>query len=359
MLTESRSSGPLGVRVVIRQAGKAPPARGAPNPSGANEPGAAGLAAPKAQGRSRSILVVDDSPIHLRLVARQLQAYLGCDVVEASGTEEAIIKLLAGRPDLIVTDLMMPDLDGVDLVTIAQTRGAWAPIPVVILSAVSDFTRVRALSGVSVREYLLKPFDPAVAIPRIRGILQETADTASDPDPDVLAAPDDRIPVLVASAEDAIVDVVRREIPALYHVLTVSAGPGALPAAIDSQPFAVLLARDSTPWDVHKTLTSLRALRTLEHMRSWPLPAGEQDIAELVRREFAQAPFSIEATPNGISVLLEKCFTVSCVKALARNLDHALAECAAEVVFGLPAQGLGPKALAAIQQLTQSLSKRC
>jgi hypothetical protein len=82
------------------------------------------------------------------------------------------------------------------------------------------------------------------------------------------------------------------------------------------------------------------------------------EIAELVRREFATAPFSIDASPGRIAVLIEERFTVSCARALARGLERALAEHRGEVVFDLPAEGLGRRAVAAIRQPVEVLGSR-
>jgi CheY-like chemotaxis protein len=77
--------------------------------------GAAGPGLPNR--RPHTFLVVDDSAVHLNLLARQLQSGLGCRVVQADGVETAIAYLLTARPDVMMVDLMMPELDGVDLIS--------------------------------------------------------------------------------------------------------------------------------------------------------------------------------------------------------------------------------------------------
>ena len=86
---------------------------------------------------SRSILVVDDERGFCDVVTVILETQ-GYEVHMAHHANDAFGKLDTTRPDLILTDMMMPDIDGVGLIKRLQETPAWADIPVVVISAYSE-----------------------------------------------------------------------------------------------------------------------------------------------------------------------------------------------------------------------------
>jgi CheY-like chemotaxis protein len=86
---------------------------------------------------SRSILVVDDERGFCDVVTVILESQ-GYEVHKAHHANDAFGMLDTARPDLILTDMMMPDIDGVGLIKRLQETPAWADIPVVVISAYSE-----------------------------------------------------------------------------------------------------------------------------------------------------------------------------------------------------------------------------
>ncbi len=86
---------------------------------------------------SRSILVVDDERGFCDVVTVILETQ-GYEVHMAHHANDAFGMLDKTRPDLILTDMMMPDIDGVGLIKRLQETPAWADIPVVVISAYSE-----------------------------------------------------------------------------------------------------------------------------------------------------------------------------------------------------------------------------
>jgi two-component system OmpR family response regulator len=104
---------------------------------------------------SRRILVVDDDEAIRRLLSELLTAE-GCETRAAAGGREALTILREWRPDLIVLDLMMPDLDGWSFL-VAQRKPAGArAAPVLLLSA---GTGLEAPETAAVGDVLVKPFE--------------------------------------------------------------------------------------------------------------------------------------------------------------------------------------------------------
>src|SRR5258707_5374957 len=126
------------------------------------------------------LLVVEDEPNILELLAASLR-YSGFDVVTAAAGNEAVQAAQRHRPDLIVLDVMLPDMDGFDV--IRRLRGGGARVPVVFLTArdsTEDKIRGLTLGG---DDYVTKPFSLEEVIARIRAVLRRTRGDGSEPPP--------------------------------------------------------------------------------------------------------------------------------------------------------------------------------
>lgn len=324
-----------------------PPARPEPAPT-TGVPGGA-------KRRPHTFLVVDDSVVHLNLLARQLQAGLGCRVVPADGVETAIAYLLTARPDVIMVDLMMPELDGVDLISVLDTRDEWRSIPIVINSAVSDHDRVRSLKGARVREYLLKPFNPQIALSRLDRILRAlpvcTEPGAARP----ARALSNNIPVVLAGTTAA--EEVRAALPPSYELVAVPSGPAALVTAVELCPWVVFVGADVAGWPPPKTIRALAALKAAGKVRTIPLQKTDQPEATLaiVKRELEHSPFQLEIADGELKVRVNESFTPSCIRALKRDLDGSLAKEVGRIIFDIPYHSIQRTALQVLQGLIQSL----
>jgi CheY-like chemotaxis protein len=327
--------------------GSRPPARPEPAPSAG--------AASGVNRRPHTFLVVDDSVVHLNLLARQLQAGLGCRVVPADGVETAIAYLLTHRPDVIMVDLMMPELDGVDLISVLDTRDEWRSIPIVINSAVSDHDRVRSLKGARVREYLLKPFNPQIALSRLDRILRSLPVSSEAGAARPARVRSENIPVVLAGTTAA--EEVRAALPPSYELVAEPSGPAALVTAVDLCPWVVFVGADVAGWPPPKTIRALAALKTAGKVRTIPLQKTGEPEATLavVKRELEHSPFQLEIADGELRVRVNETFTPSCIRALKRDLDSALAKEVGRIVFDIPYHSIQRTALQVLQGLIQSL----
>ena len=117
------------------------------------------------------LLVVEDEPNILELLAASLR-YAGFEVITAAAGGEAVQAAGRHRPDLIVLDVMLPDMDGFDVVR--RLRGGGTRIPVVFLTArdaMEDKVRGLTLGG---DDYVTKPFSLEEVIARIRAVLRRS-----------------------------------------------------------------------------------------------------------------------------------------------------------------------------------------
>lgn len=123
------------------------------------------------------LLVVDDEPNIRDLLASSLR-FAGFDVISASNGNDALRLASEERPDLIVLDVMMPDMDGFTVTR--RLRMAGITIPVLFLTARDDMRD--KLQGLTVGgdDYVTKPFGLEEVVARIRAILRRTMPAAED-----------------------------------------------------------------------------------------------------------------------------------------------------------------------------------
>jgi diguanylate cyclase (GGDEF)-like protein len=118
-------------------------------------------------GQTSAILVVDDEPGNLRLLMRMLTRH-GYEVRTALNGEMALQSVAMEAPDLILLDIMMPDMDGYEVCERLKAREATDAIPVIFVSALDDtFDKVRAFNAGGV-DYITKPFHLEEVRARIR-----------------------------------------------------------------------------------------------------------------------------------------------------------------------------------------------
>jgi two-component system KDP operon response regulator KdpE len=122
-----------------------------------------------------SIVVVEDERQIRRFVRAALESE-GCRVFEAATAREGLVEAGTRKPDLVVLDLGLPDLDGVEF--IRDLRG-WSEAPIIVLSARSaEADKVTALDA-GADDYLAKPFGVAELVARVRALLRRRT---RDPD---------------------------------------------------------------------------------------------------------------------------------------------------------------------------------
>ncbi|RCG22432.1 DNA-binding response regulator [Sphaerisporangium album] len=126
------------------------------------------------------LLIVEDDPNILELLAASLR-FAGFEVATAASGTDAVEAAQRHRPDLMVLDVMLPDMDGFDVVR--RLRGGGAHTPVVFLTArdaTEDKIRGLTLGG---DDYVTKPFSLEEVIARIRAVLRRTAGDSQAPPP--------------------------------------------------------------------------------------------------------------------------------------------------------------------------------
>ena len=117
------------------------------------------------------VLVVEDEPDIRALIVHHLtRAGFRCRT--AADGLEALAQLHAGAPDLVVLDLMLPGIDGLELTRRLRAEPAWAALPIIMLTAKADeVDRVVGLE-LGADDYVAKPFSPKELLARVRAVLR-------------------------------------------------------------------------------------------------------------------------------------------------------------------------------------------
>ncbi len=181
-----------------------------------------------------TILVVDDDA-HIREVARFALARAGHTVELATDGAAALARIETRLPDLVVLDVLMPELDGLALCRRLRTSASAQRVPIVFLSSrTEEADRVLGLD-LGADDYLTKPFSPRELVARVAAVLRRTS------------------------------DIVAASVPAALPVLAVGE------VAIDRDRHEVKVS--GSPHDV--TATELRLLATLASHRGRVLSRGQ------------------------------------------------------------------------------------
>ena len=119
----------------------------------------------------QGILVVDDSATMRRMIMAALRELRDVVFEQAASGLEAIERLALGAVDLIVLDLNMPDVHGLEVLRFVRTHERFRALPVVILTTRGDEESREAALREGATRYLTKPFQPATFAPEIRALL--------------------------------------------------------------------------------------------------------------------------------------------------------------------------------------------
>ena len=127
----------------------------------------------------RLIYVVDDDVAISRLVAVNLAAR-GYRVKQFHSGQDAVASLSSDQPNMIVLDLLMPDIDGLE---IAKTIRRFSRVPILVLSVQDEPATKLAALDLGADDYITKPFRVEELLARIRAILRRTSSTGTDTPP--------------------------------------------------------------------------------------------------------------------------------------------------------------------------------
>jgi two-component system, chemotaxis family, chemotaxis protein CheY len=120
------------------------------------------------------ILIVDDSTTIRKMVRSSLRQLADAEFIEAGNGLEAIEQIALGPVSLIILDLNMPDMHGVDVLKFLRRHQGWSDVPVIVLTTRGDETSRETAIAAGATDYLTKPFAPQVLLEAARTLLADT-----------------------------------------------------------------------------------------------------------------------------------------------------------------------------------------
>jgi two-component system, cell cycle response regulator len=168
------------------------------------------------------ILTVDDSKTIRLIVARAFKSF-ACEIFEAADGVEGLTLAQREQPDIVILDLTMPVMDGVEMLTKLKADPELRAIPVVMLTAESGRENVLRIAKLGVRDYLIKPFKEELIVERVGRIIDLKAKSEAA----VRAKRfDDPLQVLVVDDKPAIVEQVQAAVAGTAWAVRGASQPG-------------------------------------------------------------------------------------------------------------------------------------
>ncbi len=121
--------------------------------------------------KSSKIMIIDDEPLLIRVVRRFLQSVGYQHFITVTDAREAIVQITSQSPDLVLLDIMMPHVTGLDILRARQSLTSAQYTPFIILSATSDTETKRTALELGASEFLNKPVDPSDLKLRVQNAL--------------------------------------------------------------------------------------------------------------------------------------------------------------------------------------------
>ena len=123
-------------------------------------------------GQTARILIVDDEPFNIDLLEQELD-YLGCEILRAANGRQALELIDEVRCDLVLLDVMMPEMDGFAVLEHLRADGLLNDLPVIVISALHELDNAIRCIELGAEDYLPKPFDPTLLRARINATLEK------------------------------------------------------------------------------------------------------------------------------------------------------------------------------------------
>ncbi len=119
----------------------------------------------------KKILITEDSPTMRSLLVSAIESLDGYQIIEATSGFEALRLLPREEVDLIITDINMPDINGLELISYVRSNPNYRSIPLFIISTESSEKDLERGIALGADEYLVKPFNPEQLLGLIRSYL--------------------------------------------------------------------------------------------------------------------------------------------------------------------------------------------
>ncbi len=130
------------------------------------------------RGKKKKILIVDDDFASRRLVEQIIRSKFTCDISHAQDGSEGLQTMLREAPDLVILDMVMPFMNGMQVLETMKRSANLSQIPVIACTAVGDTSVAKQIISYGVKHYIVKPIDKNTLVEKV-SIFVETSDITS------------------------------------------------------------------------------------------------------------------------------------------------------------------------------------
>ena len=135
----------------------------------------------------KALIVDDEKPVRELISFNVMRE--GLEAIEAETGRQALELARAAHPGIVILDLMLPDMNGLDVCRALKADSALAAIPVIMASAKDDESDIVAGLELGADDYVTKPFSPKVLVARIRSVLRRMERKSLEPPEEIAAGP--------------------------------------------------------------------------------------------------------------------------------------------------------------------------
>ncbi len=123
-------------------------------------------------GVKPTVLVVDDEPFNVEILEQELED-IGYASISACNGREALALMRDGGIDIVLLDIMMPEMDGFAVLQELKAEGRLVELPVIVVSAIDDVINIARCVEIGAEDFLTKPFDPVLLRARLSSALEK------------------------------------------------------------------------------------------------------------------------------------------------------------------------------------------
>ena len=235
---------------------------------------------------SVKILTVDDSKT-VRIIVKKAFKSFDCEVLEAQNGVEGLAMAAKVNPDIILLDITMPVMDGVEMLTKLKSDPALKAIPVIMLTAEAGRENVMKIAKIGVRDYIVKPFKEDVLCDKVSRVIDLRPAGEAEPQQKKI---DDPIDILVVEDKPAIINQIKKGFEHTpWNVFGVSSTGEAIDFCQKKVPDCILMSL-SLPEDA--AITLFRIVRSNAKTKYVPLFGLSVKTATEEQHRAQQAGFS-------------------------------------------------------------------
>ena len=118
------------------------------------------------------IITIDDDPV-VRTLIKKTFSSLGFEVITAADGFEGLQAIENNQPDIIFLDIMMPIIDGLEVLKRIKATPKIAKIPVIMFTAIAEGHMIAESSKIGAEDYIIKPFQSSVLIQKVKKLLKD------------------------------------------------------------------------------------------------------------------------------------------------------------------------------------------